>query len=104
MMAHAQAAAALGAVAALCSVTSFVPQVVKIVRDRDAAAVSLRMYAITVTGFALWTVYGWILGEWPLIAANAISLMLSSIVLALKIRFTIERARSRRTRAGAPDG
>lgn len=44
----------VGTGAALCSMTSFVPQIIKIVRERDAASVSLRMYAVTVTGFALW--------------------------------------------------
>jgi MtN3 and saliva related transmembrane protein len=47
----------IGVVAALCSMSSFVPQIVKIWRDRDASGVSLRMYGVTVTGFGLWTAY-----------------------------------------------
>ena len=57
---------------------SFVPQVVKILRTHDAFAVSLRMYAVTVAGFTLWTAYGCLLRRWPLIAANTISLLLSA--------------------------
>ena len=38
--------------------TSFLPQVIKIAREKDASSVSLRMYVVTVTGFALWIVYG----------------------------------------------
>jgi MtN3 and saliva related transmembrane protein len=75
--------------AAACSMTSFAPQVFKILRERDASAVSLRMYVVTVIGFALWTAYGWLLGQWPLIAANSISFMLAATVLFLKVRFSI---------------
>jgi MtN3 and saliva related transmembrane protein len=77
----------VGSAAALCSMASFLPQVVKIARERDASAVSLRMYAITVTGFSLWTLYGVLLASWPLIVSNLISLSLSGTVLALKWRY-----------------
>lgn len=77
----------VGAAAALCSMSSFAPQVVKIWRERDASAVSLRMYVVTVTGFALWTAYGALLGSWPLVGSNLVSLGLSAAVLALKLRY-----------------
>ena len=60
-----------GVAAALCSMTSFAPQIVKIWRERDAASVSLRTYAVTVTGFALWIVYGVLLGAWPVIISRS---------------------------------
>ena len=65
---------------------SFVPQVAKIIRERDASSVSLRMYVVTVAGFALWIAYGVALKSWPLMASNAISLALSALILALKLR------------------
>lgn len=77
----------IGTGAALCSMTSFVPQIVKIVRERDAASVSLRMYAVTVTGFALWIAYGAITGAWPVVGANSVCLVLSAVILTLKWRF-----------------
>jgi MtN3 and saliva related transmembrane protein len=66
---------------------SFVPQVAKIVRERDASSVSLRMYVVTVSGFALWTVYGVLLASWPLTGSNLVSLTLAAMILALKIRY-----------------
>ncbi|HKP79112.1 MAG TPA: PQ-loop domain-containing transporter, partial [Phenylobacterium sp.] len=65
---------AIGTGAALCSMTSFVPQIAKILRERDAASVSLRMYAVTVTGFSLWTTYGLMIGSWPIAASNVLCL------------------------------
>lgn len=78
----------VGAGAALCSMTSFVPQIAKIARERDASSVSLRMYAVTVTGFSLWIAYGLMIGSWPVAAANIVCLVLSATILALKWRFS----------------
>lgn len=77
----------IGTVAAACSMASFAPQIVKIARERDAASVSLRMYAITVTGFGLWTSYGLMIRSWPVAGSNLICLLLSLIILVLKLRY-----------------
>ena len=85
---------AVGAGAAICSVTSFVPQLVKLIREKNAKAVSLRMYAVTVTGFTLWLIYGLFQQSLPLIASNGASLALAMAILGLKLRY------SRRSRPG----
>jgi MtN3 and saliva related transmembrane protein len=79
---------AVGVGAALCSMTSFTPQIVKIWKERDASAVSLRMFALTVTGFGLWTAYGALSGSWPIVLSNAVCLALSAVILGLKLRFS----------------
>jgi len=84
---HALFINALGVGAAICSMTSFAPQLVKIWREKDASSVSLRMYVVTVIGFILWTSYGLAIGRWPIVASNAICLLMSGAVLALKVRF-----------------
>ena len=78
----------VGTAAALCSMTSFAPQIVKIWRDRDASEVSLTMYLVTVTGFCLWIGYGLLIGSWPVTVSNIICLGMSAAVLALKWRFS----------------
>lgn len=82
------AADIVGVGAALCSMGSFVPQIVKIVREREADGVSLRMYAVTVTGFSLWIGYGLLIGSWPVVGSNLVCLLLSAAILALKWRFS----------------
>jgi MtN3 and saliva related transmembrane protein len=44
----------IGTLAMLASTTSFAPQAWKMVGTRDTSAISTRMHAITVAGFALW--------------------------------------------------
>lgn len=81
-----------GVAAGLCSMASFVPQIVKIVRERSAAGVSLRMYAVTIVGFACWITYGALSGSWPVTAANSVCLVLTATILALRLRFGENRA------------
>ena len=78
---------AVGVAAALCSITSFAPQMVKIWKERDASAVSLKTYSLTVTCFVLWTAYGVMTTAWPIIVANACALLMSAGVLAMKWKF-----------------
>lgn len=81
-------ASVVGTVAALCSMTSFAPQIAKIWRDRDASEISLAMYLVTVTGFCLWIAYGVLIKSWPVAVSNTICLGMSGAVLALKWRFS----------------
>jgi MtN3 and saliva related transmembrane protein len=77
----------VGVGAGLCSMTSFVPQIVKILREKRVQDVSLRMYVVTVTGFILWIAYGALLGSWPVWASNTVNLALAGTILALKLRY-----------------
>ena len=78
----------IGVAAALCSITSFAPQMIKIWKERDASAVSLKTYSLTVTCFVLWTVYGVMTKAWPVTVANACALVMAAGVLAMKWRFS----------------
>ncbi|AQR62281.1 hypothetical protein BZG35_11970 [Brevundimonas sp. LM2] len=80
-------ATAFGTAAALCSITSFAPQMIKIWKERDASSVSLRTYALTVTCFVLWVVYGVLTEAWPVTIANACALVMAAGVLGMKWRF-----------------
>lgn len=75
----------LGFAAALCSMISFAPQLIKIWREKDASSVSLRMYLVTVTGFSLWLTYGLVIGQWPIAISNAVCLVMSGAILAMKL-------------------
>lgn len=87
---------AFGVVAGLCSMTSFIPQILKIIRERDASAISLVMYAVTIVGFACWTTYGALSGSWPVTVSNAICLVLVITIFALRLRFGGEGASGKR--------
>ncbi len=77
----------LGFVAAFCTTAAFIPQVIKVWRERSAAGVSLGMYCIFCFGVLLWLIYGLIIHAWPLAINNGITLLLASSVLVMKWRF-----------------
>jgi MtN3 and saliva related transmembrane protein len=79
------AASIVGALATICSTTSFVPQAWKVIRTRDTSAISTGMYVVTVAGFSLWLGYGLLLGQWPLIVTNGVCLALSAFILVMKV-------------------
>lgn len=83
------AANLVGTAAALCSITSFAPQAIKIWKERDASSVSLKTYSLTVTCFILWVAYGVLTQAWPLIVANGCALVMASAVLVMKWRFDV---------------
>ena len=76
----------IGGLAACLTTISFVPQALHIIRRRDTAAISLVMYLTFGSGIALWLVYGLLIGSWPLITANTITLALVATIIALKLR------------------
>lgn len=75
-----------GYAAATLTTLSFVPQAWLSFRSRDLSAISLGAYSIFTVGVALWLIYGIFLGAWPIIVANAITLVLSASILTLKLR------------------
>jgi MtN3 and saliva related transmembrane protein len=78
--------ALLGYLAASCTTLAYVPQVWTILRTRNTAGVSAGMFAVMTLGVLLWLVYGVLVGDRPLILANAISFLLSLSVLVLRLR------------------
>ena len=89
----------IGYAAAALTTGSFVPQALHTLRTRDVSGISLAMYGTFTVGVALWLVYGLALGEWPIVAANLVTLALASTILVIKIR--VER-QQRQTRNKAP--
>lgn len=77
----------VGYVAALLTTSSFVPQALHTFRTRDVSGISLGMYSVFTAGISLWLVYGLLLGAWPIVLANVVTLGLATSILAMKLRF-----------------
>ncbi len=77
----------MGYIAGVCTTSAFLPQAIKIVKTKHTKDISLMMYSVLTTGIVLWCVYGLINHDWPLVIANAITLLLAVWILILKIRF-----------------
>nr|MDP2191125.1 SemiSWEET transporter [Rhodoferax sp.] len=77
----------IGYCAAVLTTASFVPQVWHTFRTRDVRGISLGMYSAFTAGIACWLVYGLLLGAWPIVVANVITLALTVAILVMKLRY-----------------
>lgn len=76
----------LGLIAAAFTTTAFVPQVLKSFKTKSAKDLSLGTSAMLCCGVFLWLVYGILNKDLPIILSNAITLLLATTLLILKIR------------------
>ena len=76
----------IGWMAVCCTTLAFVPQVIKILRTRSAADISLGTFAVMTTGLALWVIYAVIRSDLPLFVGNAVTFCLAGTILVLKLR------------------
>ena len=77
---------ALGYTAAVFATGSFLPQVYKTWRTRSAEDLSWLMLVTHILGLSLWLIYGIRLNATPIIAANAVGVLLDILLIALKLR------------------
>jgi MtN3 and saliva related transmembrane protein len=77
----------IGFFAAFCTTVAFLPQAIKVYKSKSTKDISLSMFLIFTIGVLSWLIYGLIINDLPVILANAITLILSSIILFYKIRF-----------------
>jgi MtN3 and saliva related transmembrane protein len=75
----------LGTIAGILTTVAFVPQVWRVWKTRSARDISLGMYLVFTTGVGFWLAYGLVLGAWPIVVANSVTLILTGAVLALKL-------------------
>ncbi|WP_418964475.1 SemiSWEET transporter [Cetobacterium sp.] len=76
----------IGIIAATLTTIAFFPQVIQVTKSKDTKSISLTMYILFVTGVLLWVLYGFYLNDLPIIIANSIVAVASTIILCYKIR------------------
>jgi MtN3 and saliva related transmembrane protein len=76
----------LGLTAGVLTTLSFLPQVIKAWRSRSTRDISLGMFTMFCTGVFLWIVYGFLVGDLPVLVANFVTFLLAATILGLKLR------------------
>jgi MtN3 and saliva related transmembrane protein len=77
----------IGFAAATCTTVAYAPQAIKVWKTRSTGDISLGMFLVMVLGLALWLVYGLLSGDAPLVAANAIAMLLAGGILFMKLKY-----------------
>ena len=77
----------VGSLAAVCATLCWLPQAVKIIRERRTESISLVTQSVLTLGTALWAVYGLLLINRPVLYANMVTLAFALTILILKLRY-----------------
>ncbi|WP_320163500.1 SemiSWEET transporter [uncultured Trichococcus sp.] len=77
----------IGIIAAFLTTLSFIPQAWQVIKTKDTSGISLGMYTMFVAGVFLWMIHGINIRDVAIIAANGITFVLASIILAYKIKY-----------------
>lgn len=77
----------IGSVAGILTTCAFIPQVIKVLKTKETASISLFMYCIQITGICLWIIHGIAVRDVAVALANTFTLLLSSIILFCKLKY-----------------
>lgn len=75
----------LGLAAAVLTTAANIPQTIKVIKTRSTKSLSAATYAMLFTGMVLWTLYGILREDVPIILANSIAGALCGIILFMKL-------------------
>jgi MtN3 and saliva related transmembrane protein len=77
----------VGYVAATLTTVAFLPQVVRVWRSKSTKDLALPTLLSFIAGVAMWLIYGLLVTSTPIIAANAVTLVLNLIILRFKFKY-----------------
>lgn len=77
----------IGVSAAMLTMSSFIPQIIKAVKTRSMEDVSVYLMPLFITGFSLWVVYGFMHNDPIIIGANVTGIAFNAALLFLKRRY-----------------
>jgi MtN3 and saliva related transmembrane protein len=76
----------IGTAGAILTTVCWLPQAIKIIRDKDTRAISLPTNVAFSLGVLLWLLYGVAHADWPLIWSSAVTFLLMAVIVTLKLR------------------
>lgn len=76
----------IGAIAAILSTISFIPQATKTIKTKDTSGLSIGMYTLFASSLVFWLLYGFAIDSISIYVSNAIVLFFVSIILFYLIK------------------
>ena len=76
----------IGGIGAVLTTVCWLPQAIQVLRDKNTRAISLTTSLSFSIGLVFWLLYGIATTNWPLIGSEIVSIMLTSVIVAMKLR------------------
>jgi MtN3 and saliva related transmembrane protein len=73
----------VGIAAGICTAVSLLPQIVKVIKEKKTEDISLFYLLVLLCGLGLWTYYGVLKDDVPIIATNIFSIVLNLTMITL---------------------
>ena len=77
----------IGTIAGILTSVSMIPQLIKVLKEKDVENLSWGMIAVLLTGVSLWVVYGIMKNELPIILSNGFSVLVNTTLLIYYFRY-----------------
>ncbi|MGE4512842.1 MAG: SemiSWEET transporter [Chryseobacterium sp.] len=71
----------LGIIAGILTSVSMIPQLIKVLKEKNAEDLSWMMILVLISGLSLWVWYGFIKDELPIILSNAFAVLVNIVLL-----------------------
>ncbi|MCJ7934880.1 MAG: SemiSWEET transporter [Chryseobacterium sp.] len=71
----------LGIIAGVLTSVSMIPQLIKVIREKNVEDISLLMLLVLISGLSLWVWYGFKKDELPIILSNAFAVVVNLSLL-----------------------
>ena len=78
----------IGIVAGVLTSVSMIPQLITMIKKKEAKDVSIVMLLVLMAGLSLWAVYGFMREDAPIIVTNCFSFLVNVVVLTLRIKYS----------------
>lgn len=75
----------LGIIAGILTSIAMLPQLIKVIRQKNADDLSWAMLLVLISGLSLWVWYGFIKNELPIILSNAFAVLVNITLLTFCI-------------------
>ncbi|NML71588.1 SemiSWEET transporter [Chryseobacterium sp. RP-3-3] len=71
----------LGIIAGVLTSISMIPQLIKVIKEKNVDDISLVMLVVLISGLSLWAWYGFMKNELPIIVSNAFAVLVNISLL-----------------------
>lgn len=77
----------IGIGAAVCTAVSMIPQLVKVIKEKKSAGISIFMVAVLIAGLGLWVWYGFLKKDYPILFTNIFSLAVNILLIFFGVKY-----------------
>lgn len=77
----------IGIVASVFTASSLLPQLIKLLKEKKAEAISLGMLAVLLVGLVLWVWYGVLKKDLILIISNSFSILINILTVIFSLKY-----------------